>query len=150
MTKAIVFDVSGTLLDDIQAVWRADAAAYAKFGYDGLDTLEKFRAKFKFPMSQFHRDNGIPPEMDKKIEDYYRLVYPDFAHNVRIFDDVPGALARLNQRGIKLGVASNIPSLTLAEHLDRFGIAKYFAAVTGQDDCEEPKPSPQPIPVNAF
>lgn len=46
-----------------------------------------------------------------------------------------------------MAVVSNMPSLFLREHLQRFGIDGYFEAITGQDDCEEQKPSPKPILV---
>ena len=44
-----------------------------------------------------------------------------------------------------MAVVSNIPSVFLKEHLQRFGVDKYFDALTGQDDCEEQNPSPEPI-----
>lgn len=54
-------------------------------------------------------------------------------------------LNSLRDDGIKMAVASNIPSGFLREHLRRFGIEKFFKVTTGQDDCREQKPSPKPI-----
>lgn len=59
--KAIVFDTSGTLMDDIVTVWRANLNAYIALGLDGPKTLEEFTTRFKLPISEFHKANGIPP-----------------------------------------------------------------------------------------
>ena len=57
---AIVFDVSGTLLNDIYAVWKATADAYAALGMNGFRNLEEFKERFRLPLSEFHLANGIP------------------------------------------------------------------------------------------
>ena len=46
---------------------------------------------------------------------------------------------------VELRVASGIPNKFLLERLRRFQILTYFDAVTGQDDCDEQKPSPKPV-----
>ena len=51
------------------------------------------------------------------------------------------------QRKVSLGVASNIPTLFLREHLRKFNIDRYFDVITGQEDCDEQKPSPKPVVV---
>ena len=66
--KAIVFDVSGTLLDDIVTVWRANLDAYVALGFDGPKTLEEFRTRFKPPVPEFHKANGIPSELLREVD----------------------------------------------------------------------------------
>jgi len=143
--KAIIFDASGTILDDIQAVWKANSDAYHAFGLDGFETLEEFRARFKLPISEFHIENGIPPDLVKEVDLKFREVYPRYASLVSIFPEVKDVLEQLKAREILLGVASNIPSVFLREHLREFNIEDYFNAVIGQEDSEEQKPSPKPI-----
>lgn len=143
--SAIVFDVSGTLLDDIQAVWQANSAAYREVGLNGFGTLQEFRDNFSLPVPAFHRRNGVPPHLIKELEMKFREVYPRYVSLIDIFPDVRAALDDLKARQISLGVASNIPSRFLREHLAQFGIDGFFAAVVGQEDCDEQKPSPKPI-----
>jgi phosphoglycolate phosphatase-like HAD superfamily hydrolase len=73
------------------------------------------------------------------IERKYREVYPLYQHLITLFPEVKNALSSLKNKGLKLGVASNIPSNFLNEHLSRFEILKYFDAIVGQDDCDEQK-----------
>ncbi|MFC1925734.1 HAD family hydrolase [Chloroflexota bacterium] len=145
--RAIVFDVSGTLLNDIHAVWRATADAYAALGIDSMRTLEEFKEKFKMPVPEFHKANGIQADMLHVADRNFRDSYPQYAGSVGIFPEVEKVLQELKGRGVTLGVASNIPSFFLREHLREFNIDGYFDVVTGQEDCDEQKPSPKPIVI---
>ena len=147
LIKAIIFDASGTILDDIQAVWRANSEAYRAVGLDGFDTLDEFREKFKLPVPEFHIENGVPPDLVATVDLKFREVYPRYESFVGIFPEVRQVLGELRNRNTMLGVASNIPTVFLLEHLQKMGIADCFEAITGQEDCKEQKPSPMPILV---
>ena len=56
-------------------------------------------------------------------------------------------MQELKKKRAVLGVASNIPTLFLREHLRKFNIDGYFDTITGQEDCNEQKPSPKPIVI---
>jgi len=79
------------------------------------------------------------------LEAEFPLAYQKHNGLIRVFPEVREVLSRLREEKIKLAIASNIPSDFLSEHLERFGLDGYFDAVTGQDDCGEQKPSPEPI-----
>ena len=145
--KCIVFDASGTIWDDLYVVWRANSAAYKALGFDGFETLEEFREKFKLPVPEFHEANGIPPDLIKQVDMKFREFYPDYASHVRLFPEVKNVLHQLKKIGLLLGIASNIPTIFLKEHLENFKIEEYFTATTGQEDCDEQKPSPKPVSV---
>jgi HAD superfamily hydrolase (TIGR01549 family) len=143
--RAVLFDGSGTLLNDIYAVWKASAEAYAAVGVDSFITLEDFKEKIKLPISKFHLDNGISPDLSHKIDKKFRESYPQYESYVGIFPEVKDVLKELKKKKIILGVASNIPTVFLRGHLRTFNIDEYFDIVTGQEDCDEQKPSPKPI-----
>ncbi len=143
--KAIVFDVSGTLLNDIEVVWKANSDAYSAFGFWGFDTLEQFKEKFRMPVPEFHKANGIPLNLISEVDKKFREVYPRYASRITIFPEVESVLKELISRKITLGIASSIPTIFLREHLEHFEIESYFTIITGQEDCDEQKPSPKPI-----
>jgi HAD superfamily hydrolase (TIGR01549 family) len=142
---AVVFDGSGTLIDDIFAVWSADLAAFKSFGYKFAESVEEFKAIFKLPIPEFYKAAGVPEHMVAKVNNAFRKFYAEYNTHNKIFPDVRDALAELRREHIVLGIASNIPTTFLKEHLERFGILERFGAITGQDDCDEQKPSPKPI-----
>ncbi len=147
--KAIVFDASGTLIDDIVTVWKANLDAYTALGFDGPQTLEDFKAVFRLPVTEFHMANGIPPDLLREVDERFRESYPQYAPDVTVFPEVEEALLALKRMGKILGVASNIPRLFLRDHLEKLGIDGYFDVITGQEDCDEHKPSPKPILATA-
>ena len=143
--RAIVFDASGTFLNDIYPVWKATSDAYAALGIDSIGTLEEFKAKIKLPISEFHKSNGIPLDLIPEVDKKFRESYPQYSSCVGIFSEVKDVLQELKKKKFVLGVASNIPSTFLREHLTNFDISSYFDVITGQEDCDEQKPSPKPI-----
>jgi beta-phosphoglucomutase-like phosphatase (HAD superfamily) len=137
--NALIFDVSGVLINDLPAVWLANRDAYSSYGYHMFSSIDEYKERFKLPIREFHRSNGIPEEMIDTIERKYREVNPLYQHLITLFPEVKNALSSLKNKGLKLGVASNIPSNFLKEHLFRFEILEYFDAIVGQDDCDEQK-----------
>ena len=143
--KAVIFDVSGTILDDIYPVWRAYSEAYDAFGFEGLRTLKEFKERVKFPVPEFHKDNGIPQDLIGEVDRKALKFYHRYAYLVTMFPEVEDVLCQLRKKGVLLGIASTIPTLFLTQHLGRFEIEGYFGAITGRNDCDEEKPSPKPI-----
>jgi phosphoglycolate phosphatase len=54
MIRNIIFDWSGTLVDDLPAVWQATNYVFRKAGRDEL-TLDQFRAEFSLPFVHFYQ-----------------------------------------------------------------------------------------------
>ena len=146
--ETILFDASGVLIDDIYTVWKADSDAFEACGFERIGSIEKFKELFKLPIAEWCRSMGLPDNIIPKIEREYRRAYPKYSGHIKIFPEVKGVLEKLRQKKLNLAVVSNIPSRFLGEHLQRFGIDKYFNVITGQDDCKEQKPSPKPILIS--
>lgn len=58
MIRNIVFDWSGTLMDDLPAVWEASNRVFREAGVPEM-TLEKFRSEFSLPFTEFY-DRYVP------------------------------------------------------------------------------------------
>ena len=54
MIRNIIFDWSGTLVDDLPAVWQATNFVFSQAGIPAL-TLEQFRAEFCLPFTDFYQ-----------------------------------------------------------------------------------------------
>lgn len=143
----VVFDASGVLINDIYTVWRADSDAFEACGFGRIESIKKFKESFKLPICEWYRAMGVPENTMGKLETEFRRAYPKYSGLIKIFPEVGSVLKKLTEDKTNLAVASNIPSPFLREHLQRFGIDRYFDVVTGQDNCKEQKPSPRPILV---
>jgi HAD superfamily hydrolase (TIGR01549 family) len=143
--ETLVFDVSGVLIDDIYTVWMADSDAFEACGLGRIASIERFKEAFKLPIPEWCRSMGVPEGMMTKIEEEYRSAYPKYSEHIKIFPEVKSVLGKFKEDNYTLAIVSNILSSFLREHLQRFGIRKYFDVVTGQNDCKEQKPSPKPL-----
>jgi phosphoglycolate phosphatase len=52
MIRNVIFDWSGTLVDDLPAVWRATNKVFSQAGRPEIE-LEQFRAEFCLPYQKF-------------------------------------------------------------------------------------------------
>ncbi len=76
MIRNIIFDWSGTLVDDLPAVWRATNHVFARAGVAEL-TLEQFRAEFCLPFTGFY-NRHVPhvalPQLEEWFHGHFRQV----------------------------------------------------------------------------
>lgn len=76
MIRHIIFDWSGTLVDDLPAVWKATNHVFRQAGLAEL-TLDQFRAEFQLPFSGFYQRYlpHIPlPQLEEWFHGYYRQI----------------------------------------------------------------------------
>jgi len=67
--RNIIFDWSGTLVDDLPAVWQATNHVFQQAGVPEL-TLEQFRAEFRLPFAGFY-DRFIPHIAMPQLEEWF-------------------------------------------------------------------------------
>lgn len=75
MIRNVIFDWSGTLVDDLPAVWRASNHVFTRAGVTEL-TLEQFRAEFVLPFKGFY-DRYVPhialPQLEEWFHAHFKL-----------------------------------------------------------------------------
>src|SRR5215470_5385036 len=76
MIRNVIFDWSGTLVDDLPAVWRATNYVLSKAERSEM-TLEQFRSEFCLPFTNFY-DRHVPhiplPELESWFHGRFRQV----------------------------------------------------------------------------
>src|SRR6267378_3400298 len=76
MIRNILFDWSGTLVDDLPAVWRATNFVFSQAGVAAM-TLEQFRAEFCLPFTTFYQryTPDVPwPQLEGWFHSHFRQV----------------------------------------------------------------------------
>jgi HAD superfamily hydrolase (TIGR01509 family) len=144
MTRAILFDVDGTLVDsnDLHAAaWRE---AFRHFGVElSHETVRGQIGK--------GGDNLIPallpPDLvesrQKEIEDYRSDLFKrDYLPRAVPFPGVRALFERLYGDGVKIVLASSAKAEELQFHLNLIGASDFVAATTSQDDVQSSKPDP--------
>src|SRR5437870_9647294 len=78
--RNIIFDWSGTLVDDLPAVWQATNFVFTQAGLPEL-TLERFRAEFCLPFTRFY-DRYLPHVPMPQLEAWFHGRFKEAQHSV--------------------------------------------------------------------
>lgn len=80
MIRNIIFDWSGTLVDDLPAVLKATNYVFEQAGVDPM-TLDKFRQEFCLPFKHFY-DRFLPHVPIADLEKHFHGHFKDIQHNI--------------------------------------------------------------------
>jgi phosphoglycolate phosphatase len=80
MIRNIIFDWSGTLVDDLPAVWRATNYVLAQADQEEM-SLERFRAEFSLPFTTFY-DRHTPHIPLRRLENWFHSRYREVQDSV--------------------------------------------------------------------
>ncbi len=146
-TRALLFDLDGTLLDTAPDMIAAANALRADAGLDALPlpTLRPFVSKggrailrAAFP----HLDDEAREALLQPFLDRYRA---DIAVTTRPFDGMLDLLTLCRAQGIQLGIVTNKPGWLTDAVLDALDLRREFGAVVSGDTLAEKKPNPAPV-----
>lgn len=81
MIRNVLFDWSGTLVNDLPAVWRATNYTFTQSGRPEM-SLEQFRAEFSLPFEEFYErvTPGVPLE---QLEEWYKHSFADEQKSIK-------------------------------------------------------------------
>jgi phosphoglycolate phosphatase len=136
MTRNVVLDWSGTLLDDLEAVLTATNAVLEEHQARKL-TVQQFRTEFVLPLSKFY-NRFLPDVPLAQIEDRYHRHFVSCRESVSLLPGAREFLDYCREAGLRLFVLSTMQ----ADHFDvqaaRHGIRHYFAKTyVGVNDKRE-------------
>jgi len=142
--KVILFDLDGTILDNMDPMYTSLKETMAAFGYPEL--TEEIHATLigmgeKSAMAKL----GVQKEKIDDIILYRREIYKELANQISIFDGINELMASLEKAGCTLGIVtgSNQDTVNLTPAA-RKAVSMVEIVVTA-DDTTNQKPDPAPI-----
>lgn len=146
-TRALLFDLDGTLLDTAPDMIAAANALRVDAGLPALDllVLRPFVSKggrailrMAFPHLDEHaREALLQPFLDR-----YRGA---IAVGTRPFEGILDLMTLCRVQGIQLGIVTNKPGWLTTALLDELDLHREFAVVVSGDTLAEKKPHPAPV-----
>ncbi|MFI5031399.1 MAG: HAD family hydrolase [Reyranellales bacterium] len=144
MTRAIIFDIDGTLLDSVDLHARAWVDAFALYGHDL--PFEKVREQIGKGGDQlmpvFLTESEIARVGEKLEADRGALFKQRYLAKVRPFADVRALMQRLRAGGKLLALASSAKHNEVEVYKKIAQIDDLIEADTSADDADRSKPNP--------
>jgi|694.fasta_scaffold78709_5 phosphoglycolate phosphatase-like HAD superfamily hydrolase/ADP-ribose pyrophosphatase YjhB (NUDIX family) len=126
MFRNLIFDWSGTLVDDLGPVIEATNAVLQKYGVPPLDR-EMFRRRFRLPYRKFYEE--ILPEIPlEELEAHFRPAFESSSAPVTVLPHAREKLEWCSKLGIRCFILTSMDAAAFARQLDDFGFGPHFEA----------------------
>jgi len=126
MFRNLIFDWSGTLVDDLGPVIEATNAVLAKYDSPTLDR-ESFRRQFRLPYSEFYQEL-LPNVSIEELEAHFRPAFDQAKTPVTILPHTKEKLDWCKTLGIRCFVLTSMDRDAFEKQLDEFDLRHHFEA----------------------
>lgn len=126
MFRNLIFDWSGTLVDDLGPVIEATNQVLDHYQVATLDR-ESFRRRFRLPYSEFYREL-LPDIPLQELEARFRPAFDNAISPVTVLPHAREKLEWCSTRGIRLFVLSSMDRAAFERQLDEFNLRHHFEA----------------------
>lgn len=130
-TKAVLFDLDGTLTDSGEGIINCAILALEHFGLP-IPSREAMRVFVGPPLHESFINHGVPADRADEAVAVYRSRYiPIGKYENTPYPGIRELLETLQKNGCKLYVATSKPEGMSKDILNHFDLAKYFTLVCG-------------------
>jgi phosphoglycolate phosphatase len=152
MTKAVLFDLDGTLIDTAPDMGGALNRLLLEEGLEPIpiERIRPYVSQGGLVLTRLGFDSKVPESeiepLRQRFLDHYRAIV---ANDSRLFDGYEGILSELEARSIPWGIVTNKPEWLTHPLLQQLDLAERSSVVIGGDTLEHRKPHPLPLQVAA-
>ena len=124
MFRNLIFDWSGTLVDDLAPVLEATNAVLGKYGVPPLDR-ESFRRRFRLPYPEFYAEI-LPAVPIEELEARFRTAFEATLTPATVLPHAREKLEWCAALGIRCFVLTSMDSTAFERQLHAFGLSHFF------------------------
>jgi phosphoglycolate phosphatase len=150
MSRGVVFDLDGTLIDSAPDIHASANRLMAEHGFAPFEPAET-RAFIGRGVPHFiacclkARGAAGRPALQAQLVEAFLAEYERAVTLTTLYPGVAEALARLAAMQVRLGICTNKPEAPARAVLAHLGLARRFEVVIGGDSTAERKPDPMPL-----
>lgn len=145
---AVIFDLDGTLIDsapDLQHIANGILAQKDKAPLSIEETRSFVGEGAAVFVTRMCASRDLPASEHTVCLAAFLKAYPDAVDRTRVFPGVSAALARLQERNLRLGICTNKPMAPTLSVLRHLKLDTYFEAVVAGDTLPTRKPDSAPL-----
>lgn len=125
--RSLLFDWSGTLVDDLPPTLHATNEVLLKYGVSAMGR-EEFRDRFRLPYPEFY-DEVLPGVPIDDLEGIFRSSFNQSPQGVTVLPHAREMLAWCREQGIRCFVLSSMDVGLFTEQAHDFGLHDHFEAI---------------------
>jgi beta-phosphoglucomutase len=146
-TKAFLFDLNGTMIDDMEyhaKAWSDILNNDLKAGLSYDEVKAQMYGKNDELLVRVFGENYFEPQKMQELSiEKERRYQSAYKPNLKLIDGLEQFLSEAKQQGIKLAIGSAAIPFNIDFVLDNLGIRNYFSAIVSADDVAISKPDPE-------
>ncbi|MFD1629418.1 HAD family hydrolase [Pseudopedobacter beijingensis] len=143
---AYLFDLNGTVIDDMHFHGRAWKKILSELGadltYDEV-VLQMYGKNAELLERVFGAGHFSDAEVEKISIDKEKAYQEAYRPEMKLIDGLGAFLEKAHQAGIKMAIGSAAIPFNIDFILDNLNIRKYFDVIVSADDVDKSKPHPQ-------
>jgi phosphoglycolate phosphatase-like HAD superfamily hydrolase/ADP-ribose pyrophosphatase YjhB (NUDIX family) len=133
MIRNMILDWSGTLVDDLPAVWEASNHVLRQAGRPAW-TLDQFRTEFRLPVRE-HYERLFPGWAPAELEGWFHERFREVQHQVTVLPHARDFLEFCRDRGCRVTILTTVPEPYFQAQAKALGLDQLFQeAWSGVDD----------------
>ncbi len=144
MSKTILFDVDGTLVDTEKTIIKS----WQKTLKDTLNIEPKAEELFYvlgIPGTKAVQKYSNNPHQSKELLELWEHNDHQMFHYAKLFSGIENMLQQLTAKGVQLGIVTSRTNQEMKIVLDKFNLEKYFDTFITASKTKLHKPNPEPI-----